>query len=117
MSLFDLSFAVAALSTHDVTITRYTAGGYDANGRAVARTSTSSTARGSVQPMTGQDLKRLPEGTSITDTIAVFVTAELAAGDEFTIDGERYQVAFVAPWMTAGNYTRAVGIALDAREV
>lgn len=116
MSLFDLSFAVSLLATHDVTITRYTGGGADANGRATARSSTTSTVRGSVQPMTGQDLKRLPEGTTFSDTQAVFVTAAVEPGDEFTIDGQRYQVAFASPWMTAGNYTRAVGIALDPRE-
>lgn len=117
MSLFDLSGIVGMLSTHDVTITRYTANGFDTQGRALAPSSTSSTVRGSVQPVTGQDLKRLPEGTTISEVIAVYLTGAVGPGDEFTIDGQRYQVEFVAAWSAAGNYTRAVGRAKDAREV
>jgi hypothetical protein len=117
MTLFDLSFAVAFMATHDVTVKRYSKPGFDAQGRAQTRTSTTVAARGSAQPVTGADLKRMPEGLSVTDARSVFITANVVAGDELVIGSERLQVVFVNDWSAAGNYTRAVARVLDAREI
>lgn len=116
MSLFDLSFAVAAFATHDVTVTRYSAPGYDSHGRAIARTTTTVTARGSVQPVSGRDLQRLPEGVSSSDVRSVFLTANVTTGDEVLIGSERLQVVHVDSWSAMGNYAKVLARLLDARE-
>lgn len=117
MSLFNLGFAVNMLATHDVTITRYSAATYDSDGRAIARTSTNTAARGSVQPASGSDLKRLAEGTNVDDIFALFVTAQVLVADEAVIGFVRYQVEQVADWSAAGGYSRAIVRKLDAREI
>lgn len=121
MSLFDLGFAVGMMATHDVLVKRYNASTYDANGRAVARsTAFTVTVRGSVQPIAGADLKRVAEGFNVTDLRSVWLTGmtvEVQNGDELTIGSERFQVEHVNEWSAAGNYARVTAHKLDAREI
>lgn len=117
MSLFDLSFVVSALSTGSVTVTRYNPTSYT-DGRADARTvASTTTARGSIQPISGADLRRLPEASRYGDVKSIWVSAQVLKGDELEIDGARYQVEHIADWDAAGNYTKTVARRLDSREL
>lgn len=117
MSLFDLGFVVSALSTATVTVRRLSAPGYGADGRALPRTVTSFTARGSWQPLSGADLKRDIEGLNILASKSLWLTATLALGDEVQDGAERFQVKHVDAWAAGGNYTKAICQMLDPREV
>lgn len=117
VSLFNLGFAVSLLADKTVTIKRYSAATYDAHGRAQARTNTTFTARASVQPLSGVDLKREPEGSNTGDLRSVFVGAELKIGDEIVIGSERLQVERLNEWNSIGGYSKAIARLLDPREV
>lgn len=116
MSLFDLSFAVAAFSTHVITVRRYDAAVF-VNGRAQARTYTDTIARASVQPISGADLKRLPEGFDPTDVKSVWVEFVMQDGDTVIIGGAEHQVEKLEDWSLAGNYSKAIVRKLAVREV
>lgn len=68
----------------------------------------------SVQPMSGRELDRLPEGLRQREVRVVFTATELKGtadtqeADEITIDGEQWQVQTPESWLTLGNYFRAV---------
>ena len=67
---------------------------------------TSSTITASVQPVSGQDLRRLPEGTRTTDAVRIFSEDELRVGNEtdrtppdrVVYLGEEYEVTSVQRW-------------------
>lgn len=116
MSLFDLSWAVDTFATDDVVIRRNT-GTTIVNGRVTARASTTHPARGCVQPISGSDLKRLPEGVSSSNVVSIWLTTnDVKTGDEITLKGERFQVVHRDGWGDAGNYTKAIARKLDGRE-
>jgi len=66
---------------------------------------------GIVQPASDNELKLLPEGSRLSDVIAVWSHSEIRAGDGSTIesdvilvDGKRYRVIKADPWPDAGYY-------------
>ena len=107
-----------------IKVIRMSAGGYDANGRAVAPTETSLTIEMWNQPVSGDDLQRLPEGLRTQEVIKLYALAELRAGDrstgrqpdELLIDGLRWQVEQVWNWSEDnwatldGRYWKALAI-------
>lgn len=117
MSLFDLSFVVAALSNQTATVQRPTLNGYDANGRALARTwATIATGlKIPFQPI-AVDLNRNPEGFSDVARFNVWSPIELFNLDRLTVGGRFYEVERANPWNTAGNYCQAVVKELDVSE-
>lgn len=91
------------------TVTRKAATTYTA-GRAVAgATDAPITIVASVQPVTGRELKALPEGRRAEDVRILFTTTELrtespaGAADQVTIGGELYEVFQVKPWTAHGG--------------
>lgn len=58
------------------TITRTTAGSY-VNGVFVDGVTSSITIQASVQPMTGEDMKTLPEGKRLSDFVKVYTSSDL----------------------------------------
>lgn len=98
------------------TARRGTAPTFDAAGRAIdpAPGATFSIVA-SVQPISGEELKRLPEGERSEDLRELYTTAELhtanpAAGtraDEVIIEGEAFEVERVHPWRMAG-FTKCI---------
>lgn len=115
MSLFDLSWAVNAFATHDVTVKRFGAPTFTL-GVAGDKPFTTSTTRGSVQPISGEKLARLPEAFIGSVVVSVWALTQLITGDEVVIDGQRYQIEIVEDWNANGNYTKAVARQLDERE-
>jgi len=77
------------------------------------------TIKACVQPATGKDLLRLPEGRRSNETRVLFTTTELDCGDvdsdfeadTVTIDGAFWEVQHVEFWTQGGflNQTRPAG--------
>lgn len=67
----------------------------------------------SVQPLTGRELMRLPEGERTRERMVVFTADALHtqsddhAGDEIIIDGDVWEVERVENWSTLGGYWRS----------
>jgi hypothetical protein len=66
------------LGSASFTRTRYAASTV-VNGRTVNGATTTSTITGSVQPLTGREVERLPEGVRQRVTLKIYTTAELRA--------------------------------------
>jgi hypothetical protein len=108
--------AIGSLGTGGHTIIRRTFGALDSAGRETPATTTSVAITASIQPMSGTDLERLPEGSLATDFIVVFspsllITADTTTGrdaDVIVYRGEEYEVVSVEPWVEIGGYYRAI---------
>ena len=109
----DLSDVIALLSSGTYTVTRTPASVYTA-GRLVPGVATTFTVLGSLQPLSGREVDRLPEGAREREGMALWTTTELrgklqtSEPDTVTVDGEAYEVQNVQRWDTLGNYYRAV---------
>lgn len=120
MSVFDLSAEVLLLSGNTVTVTRLDALAYDANGVADVGSAVTSTfdITGVIHPMTGDDVKRLPEGLQDSTGVVVITPTELRAadtsgatpGDRFAYDGRNYEVTSAERWADLGNFFRHVAL-------
>lgn len=103
---------VIAVHGSAYTVTRRAAGAYASGIWADGSTSTFSiTAH--VQPVTGRDLKTLPEGQRAEDSRIVYTTTELRATaggpDSISIGGEAYEVTRVETWSgLGGTHYRAI---------
>lgn len=110
----NLADTVASLASGTYTVTRYSASAYGTDGRLDAPTTSTFSILASVQPLTGRDLQRLPEGLRTAELLAVFTETELKTQgatqdpDSVSIDGFSYEVQTVDRWGTLGNYYRAV---------
>lgn len=112
MSLFDLSGIVAVLGNDSITVEAPTAGTYDANGVAPARSfgMAATDPRASVQPVRGADLKLLPEGELVTEFRTVYSKLPMPMGSRVVTasDGRVWRVRIGNDWQTSGTYSRAV---------
>lgn len=113
MSLMDLSSVVLSLASGTYTVTRRGASTYDADGVLGTPTSSTFSATGSLQPASGRDLQRLPEGMRTREARIFFTpTALLTAGagqepDTVAADGDTWEVSNVESWGPLGNYCKA----------
>jgi hypothetical protein len=112
------------LGARPVTLTRYEAGDYDANGAWEQGDSEETTIYAAVQPANGKDLLMLPEGDRQKDSISLHTLTTLrvvdhAAGtdaDRVTADGVEYEVRAVQTWTDGLPHTRAVAVRLSEVE-
>lgn len=80
------------------TATRTTDGGYDADGLAVAGTTSTFAVAGSLQPVSGRELRDLPEGQRGDEIRVLYTLTELRTRigthqpDKLSIDGETWVV-------------------------
>lgn len=103
---------IASLSTGSYTVTRRAAATID-KGRDVPGRQTTLQISASVQPASGRDLLRLPEGRRATETQALFTTTLLLVGgqgsaneaDLVSIEGRTWEVQNVQSWP---GYCRAI---------
>ncbi len=104
MSLFDLSGVVALMATDTITVLRFATDTYTTAGIANARSSTSSTVRASVQPITGRDLARMPDGTNASELISVWAPMVFQLRDRITVSGRgSFEVQHVDLWGANGD--------------
>lgn len=117
MGLFDLGVALQSLSTETASVARYARDTYDIHGKALARAEASTfNARCSVQPISGSDLKLLPEALRTSDNKSVWSPVLLEEGDLLTLAAGVFKVFKLIDWAPAGNYCKAIVIKLDESE-
>lgn len=110
-----LADAIGSLAAGTYTLIQRAHGGLDAAGRELPRTEVTTPLIASVQPASGEDLQRLPEGVSATDLLTVFtrtplITADTTTGrdaDVIVVGGEEYEVVSVEGWADSGGYYKA----------
>lgn len=118
MSVQDAITAVG-IKTGDYTVTRTVAGSY-AGGLYTPGSTSSFSIEASVQPVTGRDLKVLPEGHHSEEMVKIFTKTELKTRspgfdpDKVAIGGETYEVKNVQAWTAFGGKHYEV---LAARQV
>jgi hypothetical protein len=103
-----LSFATGATGLY--TVTRRQSGAI-VRGIAQATTDATFTITASVQPASGKDMLRLPEGRRANETRVLFTTTQLYTGDQgsnyeadlVTIDGDDWEVQTVSDWLNWGG--------------
>lgn len=113
--MLDSARLISRFATGTYTVTRRTASTYVA-GRAVAGSSSTLTITASVQPASGRELERLPEGRRAKETRVLYTTTPLYVGgqgaayeaDRIAIGGATWEVQHVEAWPAAGGYTRAL---------
>lgn len=116
-----LAGAIARLGGAPLAVTRGTAGTLAA-GVFTAGATTQLTLTAMVQPVSGRDLLRLPEGLRTRELVAVFTPTALRTTDEhagtpadrFTWQGRTYEVQLVEEWSHLGGYRRAVAAKVEA---
>ena len=117
MTLFDLSCAVDEVSVC-FDVTRYLASPM-INGRAQdVPKELKFTIRGSIQPVTGAELKNLPEGMRAEAVVKVYTPTQLFTvrqsdtkiPDRFDYRGDQYQVEKVEDWHDLGNYYKVIAV-------
>lgn len=122
VSLFDLSAEVLALSGNTVTITRFNAQAFDSNGRLNASTTSSTfSLTASIQPLSGRDVQRLPEGLRDRRGHSIWHTTELrpadaaagTPGDRFTYDGRTFEVISSERWADLGNFFKSIALQVE----
>ncbi len=99
----------------DYSVTRRVAGTSSA-GLLVAGSSSTVSIVASVQPPTGADLLRLPEGRRSEDARVLFTATQLYTGgqgatytaDRLVIDGNLFEVSHVEPWPADSTFWRAI---------
>lgn len=111
----DMSDVVESMITDTYAVTRRSASVY-ADGRLQDPVDQIFSINASVQPATGRDLQRLPEGTRTAEVRAIFTTSELLtqgvdqSPDVLAIEGFAYEVQTVEQWGSVGNYFKALAM-------
>lgn len=110
----DLSDVIASFATGTYTVTRRSASAYGSDGRLDANSTSTFSVAACVQPVTGRELERLPEGLRNREVLAMWSPIELKTQgdsqdpDYVSIDGDTYEVHKLERWNTLGAYWRAL---------
>lgn len=80
-------------------------------------------AKGSIQPVTGSDLNKLPEAFKDTESLKIYTQTELKTVDDTSnreadiiiIDGKRYQVSVVENWRQLSTKHYKVFVMLEEK--
>lgn len=113
MSGFPLDSAVFLLASGSYTVTRRGASSYVAGVRVPPSSSTFQIIA-SVQPATGLDVQRLPEGKRNQESIKLWTPTELKSAertqepDLVAIDGASFEVQTCKRWDKLGNYFEVI---------
>lgn len=108
--MIDMSGVIESFITGTYTVVRPGASTYGADGRQETETPTTFSVDAVVQPATGPDLERLPQGYQGGMTWTIWSTGELRLRDIITVAGEDFQVASVDEWNVSGNYWRVLAV-------
>lgn len=117
----NFSRILAHLGSGRYTITRFSPGDYGGaveNGRFRPGPTETFEVRASIQPLTGEQLLRLPEGERTRERIIIFTAAQLrttrqsevAMADRVAYRGEQFEVESVEAW---AGYYRCVGAKVE----
>jgi hypothetical protein len=110
----DLSTPIVDFATGTYTVTRAGGAGTYVDGVFVPASTSSVSVLACVQPLTGRELERLPEGIRSRELLSVYTVAALfneAPGvrpDIIAIDGRSWQVEKVERFDALGNYFHSI---------
>lgn len=110
----DLSSVIASFATGTYVVTRRSPSAYGTDGRLDAPTTSTLNVTACVQPLTGRELQKLPEGMQTQELLSIWSPVELRTQgsgqdpDLVTIEGEAWEVQKVERWSTLGAYWRAI---------
>jgi hypothetical protein len=110
----DLSWLVDEFSSTTITLNRPTEG-YDSNGLRTT-SSVTTTFNASVQPITGLDLQRMPQGFQDKYLVSVWSKTQLFLRDQLVINGDKFEVQHTDDWQGNGTYHKVIAQRLDIRE-
>lgn len=105
------------LGLQTATLYRYGAETRDpGTGRTIKPTATTSTIRGSFQPLNGKDRKALPEGVRTSETLKVYTKSAIRTADqhdgtpadEIDYNGRRFVAYTVEEWPTLQDHYKAL---------
>jgi len=122
MSLANLASTIRRLSGSPVaTVTRGAAGTYTAGRLTPGALTTTTLAVVNIQPASGRDLLRLPEGVRTRETVAIWTSDELRTANEATgapadvvnYGGASYQVELVEDWVGLGGFRKAIAAKVE----
>lgn len=109
--------AIASLSTGTYTVTRR-APDTRVQGRTVEGSESTFSIVASVQPVSGRELRDLPEGERGDETIVIYTVTEVRSGanpDEIEVDGSRFVIVKCERWKSFGaQHFRAYAARKDA---
>jgi hypothetical protein len=113
MGLPNLARLVDRFATGTYTVTRASTANTYVDGLVVASATTTLQVVGSVQPIPGKELERLPEGLRDAEVKVIWTKDELRCGpdtvpDRLSVESATWQVEKVEKWDTLGRYWRAV---------
>lgn len=119
--LEDMSDAIDLLGSGSYNVTRR-AVPLMVDGRVLPSSSTALVVSGSLQPSSGRDVQRLPEGLRDRETIVFFTSTELQAadpatgepGDRLVANGHTFEVQTHERWQDLGNFHRFVLVKVPA---
>ncbi len=113
------------LNSATYTVTRFSPGSYGADaedGRYRFGATHTFRVRASIQPLTGEELLRLPEGERTRERIVVFTArrlktatqAEAASADRVEYQGNQFEVESVESWNERFSYFRCIAAKIEA---
>lgn len=113
----DVANLISSFSTGTTglyTVTRRQSGAF-LRGIAQATTDVTFNITASLQPASGKDLLRLPEGRRANETRVLFTSTQLYTGDQslgyeadfVSVDGEQWECAHVEDWLQWGGLAGA----------
>jgi len=111
----NLADTVARFATGIYQVTRRPKGQY-VQGRLVTVTPSTLLVSACVQPASGRQLQRLPDGMRLSETISIWSEVELfvktATSDPDLIEyrGNKYEVQISHPWDEHGNFFESVAV-------
>lgn len=114
MSVMDLSAPVLDFATGTYTVTRASGVGSYVEGVFVPASTSTTGVVACVQPVSGRELQRLPEGLRAKELLSVFTVAALLVAapgvrpDVVAIDGSNWQVERVERYAELGNYYHSI---------
>lgn len=107
--MLDVGIAIDAFAVA-ITRTRTTAGAYNDDGVWVPGSPSASAISATIQPVSGRELKDMPEGIRTEAKYVVWSRTELLVDDAIAHKGSNYRVLLVWPRDEGAFYRAALGL-------
>jgi len=107
--MLDVGIAIDAFAV-SVTRMRKAAGAYNADGVWVAGAAATTALSATIQPVSGRELKDMPEGIRTEAKYIAWSRSDLLVDDTITHKGSNYRVLFVWPRDEGAFYRAALGL-------
>lgn len=65
---------------------------------------------GTIQPLSGQELRNLPPGQNAIDWRSVWALSEIKLRDRITVDGQLFTIEHIDDWAAAGGFWRGQAV-------